>query len=108
MKVTVGDQVYEWDGEYKFREAAQIEEIIKPRVFLGWLDDMDIVFCRNVLMYFDTATRMDVLDRIADTMAPDGLLILGENDTLDRAGFSPSADGPGFYAKSRATILRLG
>ncbi len=74
----------------------------------GWLDDMDIVFCRNVLMYFDTATRMDVLDRIADTMAPDGLLILGENDTLDRAGFSPSADGPGFYAKSRATILRLG
>lgn len=74
----------------------------------GWLDDMDIVFCRNVLMYFDTATRLDVLDRIADTMAPDGLLILGENDTPDRAGFSPSADGPGFYAKSRATILRLG
>jgi chemotaxis protein methyltransferase CheR len=73
----------------------------------GWLDDMDIVFCRNVLMYFDTATRLDVLDRIADTMAPDGLLLLGENETPGRAGFAASANGPG-YEKSRATILRLG
>jgi chemotaxis protein methyltransferase CheR len=73
----------------------------------GWLDDMDIVFCRNVLMYFDTATRLDVLDRIADTMAPDGLLLLGENETPGRAGFAASAGGPG-YEKSRASILRLG
>jgi chemotaxis protein methyltransferase CheR len=74
----------------------------------GWLDEMDLVFCRNVLMYFDTATRLDVLDRIADAMTPDGLLLLGENETPGRAGFAPSAEGPGFYAKSRATILRLG
>jgi chemotaxis protein methyltransferase CheR len=74
----------------------------------GWLDDMDIVFCRNVLMYFDSATRLDVLDKIADTMAPDGLLLLGENETADRSGFAPSADMPGIYTRSRATILRLG
>jgi len=74
----------------------------------GWLDEVDLVFCRNVLMYFDTATRLDVLDRIADTMTPDGLLLLGENEMPGRAGFAPSAEGPGFYAKSRATILRLG
>jgi len=74
----------------------------------GWLDEMDIVFCRNVLMYFDTATKADVLGRIADTMAPDGLLLLGENETPGRAGFAPSDDGAGFYAKSRASILRLG
>ena len=74
----------------------------------GWLDELDLVFCRNVLMYFDTATRLDVLDRIADCLAPDGLLLLGENETPGRAGFAASAEGPGFYAKSRATILRLG
>jgi len=59
-------------------------------------------------MYFDTATRLDVLDRIVDTMVPEGLLPLGENETPGRAGFAPSTEGPGFYAKSRATILRLG
>lgn len=74
----------------------------------GAPDSLDIVFCRNVLMYFDTATRLDVLDRIADTMAPDGLLLLGENETPGRAGFAPSDDGAGFYAKARASILRLG
>jgi chemotaxis protein methyltransferase CheR len=73
----------------------------------GWLDDMDMVFCRNVLMYFDTATRLDVLDRIADTMAPDGLLVLGENVMPARAGFAPCEGGAGFYRKSRASILRL-
>jgi chemotaxis protein methyltransferase CheR len=72
----------------------------------GWLDDLDIVFCRNVLMYFDSATRVDVLARIAETMAPDGVLLLGENETPERAGFQPSPDGPGIYVKARAAVLR--
>jgi chemotaxis protein methyltransferase CheR len=74
----------------------------------GWLDEIDLVFCRNVLMYFDPATRADVLERIADTMVPDGVLLLGENETPDRAGFLPSPEGPAIYTKSRAAILRAG
>jgi chemotaxis protein methyltransferase CheR len=72
----------------------------------GWLDDLDLVFCRNVLMYFDSATRADVQGRIADCLAPDGALLLGENETPERAGFQPSPDGPGIYVKSRAALLR--
>ena len=37
----------------------------------------DIVFCRNVLIYFDTTTRTQVLTRITKTMRPDGALLLG-------------------------------
>jgi chemotaxis protein methyltransferase CheR len=73
----------------------------------GWLDNLDLVFCRNVLMYFDAATRADVLERIADSMAADGMLLLGENDLPDIAGFRPSPDGPGFTVKSRATFTRM-
>jgi chemotaxis protein methyltransferase CheR len=71
----------------------------------GWLDDLDLVFCRNVLMYFDAATRADVLERMADSMAPDGVLLLGENEVPDIAAFKTSADGPGFYVKNRFTRL---
>jgi chemotaxis protein methyltransferase CheR len=70
----------------------------------GWLDDLDIVFCRNVLMYFDTATRADVRERIAGTLAPDGALLLGENETPERTDFQP--DGPGIYVKNRTALLR--
>lgn len=73
----------------------------------GWLDDLDLVFCRNVLMYFDAATRADVLERIGDCMAADGVLLLGENEAPDSAAFKPSPDGPGFYVKGRATFTRM-
>ncbi|HEU0095819.1 MAG TPA: CheR family methyltransferase, partial [Rhizomicrobium sp.] len=61
----------------------------------------------NVLMYFDTATRADVLERMADSMAADGVLLLGENEVPDIAAFKPSKDGQGFYVKNRASFTRM-
>jgi chemotaxis protein methyltransferase CheR len=71
----------------------------------GWLDDL--VFCRNVLMYFNAATRSDVLDRIADSMAADGVLLLGENEAPDIAAFKACPNDHSFYVKSRATFTRM-
>jgi chemotaxis protein methyltransferase CheR len=39
--------------------------------------DMDIIFCRNILIYFDKATQDAVLGRLLSHLAPDGYLILG-------------------------------
>ncbi|MCC7053398.1 MAG: protein-glutamate O-methyltransferase CheR [Gemmatimonadaceae bacterium] len=41
----------------------------------------DIVFCRNVLIYFDVATKKDVIDRIARTMVRGGCLFLGGTES---------------------------
>ena len=59
----------------------------------------DLVLCRNVLLYFDPATRGRVFDRLHDAVAPDGLLMLGAGETVvgQTDKFAPDRDGSGLY-----------
>ncbi|HWL44744.1 MAG TPA: protein-glutamate O-methyltransferase CheR [Ilumatobacter sp.] len=42
---------------------------------------VDAVFMRNVLIYFDTATRGEIVDRVHARLRPDGFLLLGSAET---------------------------
>jgi len=46
------------------------------------LGTFDLIFCRNVLIYFDQETKSDVLDRMARVTAGDGYLVLGAAETV--------------------------
>jgi chemotaxis protein methyltransferase CheR len=46
------------------------------------LGTFDIVFCRNVLIYFDQTTKVAILERIAKRLEPDGYLTLGAAETV--------------------------
>ncbi len=46
------------------------------------LGEFDIVFCRNVLIYFDQQTKSEILGRIAKSLPEDGYLVLGAAETV--------------------------
>lgn len=59
----------------------------------------DIIFCRNVLIYFDEKTKADVLERMATLLNPPGYLFLGgAESTLNLTKkFTPSIEHRGLF-----------
>ena len=67
-------------------ESWQIGDYLRAKVAFSTLNLMedfgdfgrfDIIFCRNVLIYFDAATKADVLGKLSDALMDDGVLALG-------------------------------
>jgi chemotaxis protein methyltransferase CheR len=48
-------------------------------------EPFDIVFCRNVMIYFDAATQRSVLERIHRVMKPGGLLFVGHSENFNES-----------------------
>ncbi|MCL2879274.1 MAG: protein-glutamate O-methyltransferase CheR [Treponema sp.] len=46
------------------------------------LKDMDIVFCRNVIIYFDENAQTEVINRFWNSMAPKSFLFIGHSESL--------------------------
>ena len=44
--------------------------------------NIDILFCRNVLIYFDEAAQKAVIDRFWDAMSPKSYLFIGHSESL--------------------------
>jgi chemotaxis protein methyltransferase CheR len=66
----------------------------------------DVVFCRNVLIYFDQDTKARVLDGIARLLVKDGYLFLGGAETVlgVSAKFAPVAGMTGIYGVAGGTV----
>ena len=71
------------------------------------LGSFDVVFCRNVLIYFDQDTKINVFNRLARLMDNDGFLVLGAAETVVGLtdSFKPVPDRRGLY---RPNSVRAG
>ncbi|NOJ44077.1 CheR family methyltransferase [Bradyrhizobium australiense] len=68
------------------------------------LGTFDVIFCRNVLIYFDQDTKINIFGRLARAMEGDGFLVLGAAETVVGLTdvFKPFPDKRGLYRPSGA------
>lgn len=90
-----GDQ---WRIDQSLRDMVQYRRhnLLDDFASLGMFD---VIFCRNVLIYFDSKTKQDVLTRVSRSLVKDGHLLLGAAETV--VGFTnlfaPMLEKRGLY-----------
>ena len=72
------------------------------------LGTFDIIFCRNVLIYFDQETKINIFNRLCKAMEPDGFLVLGAAETVVGLtdAFKPFPDKRGLYRPNDARVAK--
>ena len=91
-----------WEGWYRvkpsirgmieFRRLNLIEPFHHPQPF-------QVIFCRNVMMYFDKATQADLVNRFARSLAPGGYLFTGHSESLTGLAHPYEYIQPAVYRK---------
>jgi len=67
------------------------------------LGKFDIIFCRNVLIYFDQNTKASIFERLSRQLEADGALALGAAESVVGItdAFKPYPDRRGMYCRTR-------
>ncbi|MFT5276490.1 MAG: chemotaxis protein methyltransferase CheR [Glaciecola sp.] len=94
------------DGKVKI--VPELRKMIKFQK-LNLMDDawslsnnIDIVFCRNVMIYFDKSTQVAILEKIVKHMAPDSLYFAGHSENFANVSDILSPLGKTIYKPNRA------
>ncbi|HAZ49980.1 MAG TPA: chemotaxis protein CheR [Cyanobacteria bacterium UBA11369] len=93
----------DWQLKEEIRQIVEFRQINLTSTF-PLLSPMDIIFLRNVLIYFDIETKRAILSRVRQLLKPDGYLFLGGGETtinLDDA-FEPVQFGKAVCYKLRS------
>jgi chemotaxis protein methyltransferase CheR len=97
--------------ETGWRIAQALRDMVQFREYnlladLRGLGRFDIVFCRNVLIYFDQPTKTRVLEAAAAQLASDGFLYLGGAETVMgiTQRFAPLPQERGVYGLTASTV----
>ncbi len=74
----VGDQ---WEVNKNIRQRIQFKELNLMNSYAA-VGKFDVIFCRNVLIYFSTELKKEILKKMAQTLNPGGYMFLGSTETI--------------------------
>jgi chemotaxis protein methyltransferase CheR len=93
--------------ELRFISSFQKRNLLEPLADLGLFD---VVFCRNVAIYFNAATKRDLFHRLTSQMTPDGYLFVGSSESLVDLGpqFTPNYHCRAiFYQPNKKSVMAM-
>jgi chemotaxis protein methyltransferase CheR len=96
----------EWQIKEPFRKMIEFREMNLTQPWLN-LPKMDIIFMRNVLIYFDADTKRGIFGQVRRVLKPDGYLFLGSAETtmgLDDAMERAPIEKSGCYRLRQAVV----
>ena len=94
-------------GGMAFEAAPELHDLVRFRE-LNLLHEwpmagrFDVVFCRNVMIYFDETTQNDVWMRISNVLQPGGVLCIGHSERIPTATHPYDLVGQTIYRRRRA------
>lgn len=73
--------------EAGFQISNHIKDLVMFRLFnlmsqFQFKNTFDIIFCRNVMIYFDSSVQQNLLDKFYDVITPGGILFIGHSESL--------------------------
>lgn len=77
----------------------KVGNLLQPTNGMG---QFDLIFCRNVLIYFNSETKEAVLARLANNLKPQSWLVVGGSESLlnVKHSYKSVADMPGYFTNS--------
>lgn len=96
------------NGETVYSVADFVRESIRFKLFnlvygnfmcVSPVKDFDMVFCRNVMIYFDQAVRNALIDKFISRLAKGGYLLVGHSESLTEFNGQLNFHGYGIYSK---------
>lgn len=96
FKSVAGGTQYQVTDELKKEVIFRQFNLMDP---LPFKKKMHVVFLRNVMIYFDDATKRDLVQRIYDAMEPGGYFFIGTTETIDRGSTPFQIIQPSIFRK---------
>jgi len=94
-----------WDGWYRMRpEIIDMVDFQRINLVQSWPDigRFDVIFCRNVMIYFSHQTQTQLVNRLAECLQPGGYLFVGHSETLTGIQHGLQHVQPAIYRKRGA------
>ena len=92
-----------WEGSYRVREELRrridFQNLNLLQQTYPFATKFDVIFCRNVMIYFDRATQETLVQKLAHHLVPGGYLLVGHSESLSGIHQGLIAIQPAVYQK---------